>query len=324
MTTHDTQYLDLVKDVLRNGTLQEDRTGTGTLAVFGRQMRFSLRDGTIPLLTTKKMYTRAVVHEILWYLQGGDNIKYLNDNKVKIWDDWADKDGNLGPVYGHTWRKWKQYKENKTHTTVFGSPQYDVIEIDQIRTLVDTLQLNPMSRRLIVSAWNVSELENMKLPPCHYSFQCDARPLSVKERMYQASRTYQPDEILDQNTSSEELNAWFEQANIPKYELSLILNQRSCDVGLGVPFNIVQYSILLRMLAHVSNMTAGDMIWNGGNVHIYTNHVEQLTDQLTREPYESPTLRFDRNVTDINDFKFEDFIVDGYKSHPTITMKVAV
>lgn len=307
MAYHDRQYLELVRTVLDKGVYKPNRTGVGTLSIFGHQMKFDLRDQTIPMLTTKKMFTRGIIHEILWYLQGADNIKYLKDNNVTIWDEWAREDGGLGPVYGFQWRKWP---------TATG-------DIDQIARLVDKLKNNPNDRRMIVSAWNVGQLEEMALPPCHYVFQCYARPLTTMERVYEAGRLYHSSEIIE-NTNDTTVDGWLDEVNIPKYELSLLLNQRSCDVGLGVPFNIVQYSILTRMLAHVANMTPGDFIWNGGDVHVYENHVAALEEQLKRTPLQSPTFRFARKIDSIDDFKYDDFEIVNYSSHPTIKMDVAV
>lgn len=311
MTTyHDNEYLKLVQYALYNGARKPNRTGVDTISVFGYQMKFDLRDRTIPMLTTKKMFTRGIIHEILWYLQGADNIKYLKDNNVTIWDEWAREDGSLGPVYGYQWRKWPSYEAEGA-------------AIDQIAALMDKLKNNPNDRRMLVSAWNVGNLADMALPPCHYSFQCYARPLAVMERVYEAGRRFHPSEIIE-NTTDATVEGWLDEVNIPKYELSLLLNQRSCDIGLGVPFNIVQYSMMLRMFAHVSNMTPGDFIWNGGDVHIYENHVDQLREQLKRTPLPSPTFEFARPVASIDDFKYDDFVISGYTSHPTIKMDVAV
>lgn len=292
---HDIPYLNLVKDVLKNGVEKSDRTGVGTIAVFGRQMRFNLSDGTIPLLTTKRIHLPSIIHELLWYLKGDGNIKYLQDNGVRIWNEWADKNGDLGPVYGVMWRKWPYY---------WWSDQvngYVKREIDQIAYVINQLKTNPTNRRLIVSSWNPALLpdpsmsfdDNVKmgkqaLPPCHYTFQFFAQP-------YQDT-----------------------------HKLSLLLNMRSNDVGLGNPFNIAQYSILLRMVCEVVDMVPGDFVYSGGDVHIYTNHVDALKDQLTRVPFPSPTLRFSRKIDSIDDFKFEDFVIEGYQHHPPIKMTVAV
>jgi thymidylate synthase len=326
---HDQQYLDLVRYALENGDRKPNRTGIDTIGVFGYQMRFNLRDGTIPLLTTKKMFTRGIIHEILWYLRGESNINYLTENNVHIWDEWAKEDGSIGPVYGVQWRRWKKFNETNKYMINEGPGAYEKflhvgqwVEIDQIATLVDKLKNNPNDRRMIVSAWNVADLADMGLPPCHYTFQCYAKPLTSakRARMYFDRTGDNPDDVME----SANIDQLFDLALVPRYELSMILNQRSCDVALGVPFNIVQYSILLRMLAHVANMTPGEFIWNGGDVHIYENHVEGLNTQLEREPMPAPTFRFARDITDIDDFKFEDFVIEGYTSHPTIKFDVAV
>lgn len=320
---HEEQYTELVRYALGRGVRKPNRTGVDTISVFGYQMRFDLRDGTIPMLTTKKMFTRGIIREILWYLQGTENIQYLKDHNVTIWDEWADESGNLGPVYGVQWRNWEKYVIAADQGHESGSTRFDVQVIDQIANLVHKLKTNPNDRRMLVSAWNVAEIDNMALPPCHYSFQCYTRPLTSEERMRLACKRYHINEILD-NTTNQTVDGWMDEAEIPKYELSMLLNQRSCDIGLGVPFNIVQYSILLRMFAEVANMSPGDFIWNGGDVHVYENHIDALTEQLTREPKPAPMFRFARKVTDIDDFKFEDFIIHGYECHPTIKMDVAV
>lgn len=304
---HDLPYLKLVRDVLQTGKVKADRTGTGTIAVFGRQMRFDLSDHTIPLLTTKSMHIPSIIHELLWYISGSDNIKYLQENGVRIWNEWADENGNLGPVYGVQWRKW--------------GPRLGE-HIDQLARLIHDLKNNPTSRRLMVSAWNVGDLSQMALPPCHYGFQCYAEELSLADRAFEASRTFNVHDIVD--LPDDEMAAVLCKNNIPKYRLSLMLNMRSNDVGLGNPFNIAQYSILLHMLCQVANMLPGDFIYSGGDVHIYSNHVDQLKGQLRNVPNPSPTLRFARKVTDIDDFKYEDFIIDGYTPGPVIKMKVAV
>ena len=323
---HDEQYLKLVDYVMKNGVRKPNRTGVDTVSVFGYQMRFDLRDGTIPMLTSKKMHTRSIIHEILWYLQGADNIKYLTDNKVTIWDEWADKDGYLGPVYGKQWREWPTYEIEEWDNPA-DEPLYYVrtSHIDQIAELINRLKTNPNDRRMIVSAWNVADLPDMALPPCHYTFQCYTRPMSTKERITWASRTHYVYDLF--GVPEDKIDDILDSADVPKYELSLMLNQRSCDVGLGVPFNIVQYSILLRMIAEVVNMAPGEFVWNGGDAHIYVNHFDGLNEQLGNAQaglYESPVFRFAREISDIDDFKYEDFIIDGYKSWPTIKMEVAV
>lgn len=276
---HDNEYLNVMDYILEKGTWKQNRTGTRTQSVFGVQMRFDLRDGTIPLLTTKQIHIKSVIHELLWYLMGDTNIKYLQDNGVRIWNEWADENGNLGPVYGVQWRKWNTHRSHWT-----SSSENEPIYIDQIALLVDKLRNNPDDRRMIVSAWNVADIDDMALPPCHYAFQC----------------------------------------YVADGKISMILNQRSCDLFLGVPFNIVQYSILLRMLCEVTGLSPGEFIWNGGDVHIYENHIEQCNEQLSRTSYPSPTLRFARSIDNIDDFRFEDFIIEDYQSHPKITASVAV
>ncbi|MDO8954109.1 MAG: thymidylate synthase [Gammaproteobacteria bacterium] len=262
------QYLNLMKDVLENGTPKEDRTGTGTLSVFGRQMRFDLSKG-FPLITTKKAHLRSIIHELLWFLKGDTNIAYLKENGVRIWDEWADENGNLGPVYGSQWRSW---------------PAADGRHIDQITQLMQQLKANPDSRRLIVSAWNVGEIENMALPPCHAFFQ-------------------------------------FYVAN---GKLSCQLYQRSCDVFLGLPFNIASYALLTYMVAQQANLEVGDFVWTGGDVHLYSNHLEQTKLQLSRQPFALPTLSINRKPDSIFDYKFEDFEILNYECHPHIKAPVAI
>ncbi|NEM98831.1 thymidylate synthase [Pontibacter burrus] len=262
------QYLDLMQHILDNGVKKEDRTGTGTLSVFGYQMRFNLADG-FPLVTTKKVHLKSIIHELLWFLKGETNIAYLKENGVSIWDEWADENGNLGPVYGSQWRSW---------------PTPDGRHIDQITQVVNQLKNNPDSRRIIVSAWNVAEIENMKLPPCHA----------------------------------------FYQFYVAEGKLSCQLYQRSADVFLGVPFNIASYALLVLMMAQVTGLEPGEFIWTGGDTHLYTNHLEQAQLQLTREPRQLPTMVINPDVKDIFDFKFEDFELVNYNPHPGIKAPVAV
>jgi thymidylate synthase len=326
---HDREYLNLVERVLSSGVEKGDRTGTGTISTFAQQMRFKLADNSIPLLTTKKMHTRSIIHEILWYLAGDTNIKYLQDNGVRIWNEWADENGDLGPVYGAMWRKWPTGRLDDFYIDYNQDPPAIEIKqtVDQIAKVIDSLKNNPDDRRMIVSAWNPGVLpdadksfsENVAvgkqaLPPCHMAFQFWSRELTRMERVaidgsghFDAS-----DEILDNR-------------GIPRRALSCHLYQRSCDVGLGVPFNIVQYSILTHMIAHVTGHVADEFVWTGGDVHIYTNHVNALREQLIREPYASPKLKLNPNVKSIDDFKFEDIeIIDYDNYHPTIKMEVAV
>jgi thymidylate synthase len=262
------QYLDLMQHVLAHGTKKSDRTGTGTLSVFGYQMRFDLAQG-FPLVTTKKCHLKSIVHELLWFLQGDTNIRYLKENGVSIWDEWADKQGNLGPVYGKQWRSW-------------ATP--DGRTIDQIKIAVDQLRNNPDSRRIIVSAWNVSDLDKMALAPCHAFFQ-----------FYVADG-----------------------------KLSCQLYQRSADIFLGVPFNIASYALLTRMMAQVCDVQPGDFVHTLGDAHLYLNHLEQTRLQLSREPHALPAMKINPAVKDILGFKFEDFTLEGYDPHPAIKAAVAV
>jgi len=262
------QYQDLMRHVLEHGHKKEDRTGTGTLSVFGYQMRFNLAEG-FPLLTTKKVHLKSIIHELLWFLQGSTNIQYLKDNGVSIWDEWADDQGNLGPVYGYQWRNW---------------PKPDGTHIDQIAQVVQMVKKNPDSRRLIVSAWNVADVDQMKLPPCHAFFQ-----------FYVADG-----------------------------KLSCQLYQRSADIFLGVPFNIASYALLTMMVAQVCGLKLGDFVHTLGDAHIYLNHLEQTREQLSRAPRALPTMRINPEVRDIFGFKFEDFTLENYDPHPAIKASVAV
>lgn len=262
------QYLDLLSHILENGNEKTDRTGTGTKSVFGYQMRFDLQKG-FPLLTTKKLHTRSIFHELLWFLKGDTNIKYLHDNKVTIWDEWADENGDLGPVYGKQWRAW-QGADGKI--------------IDQISQVVNQIKNSPDSRRMLVSAWNVGEVEQMALPPCHIVFQ-----------FYVANN-----------------------------KLSCQLYQRSADVFLGVPFNIASYALLTEMLAQVCGLEAGEFIHTLGDAHLYLNHIDQAKLQLSRTPYELPKLVLNPDVKDIFDFTYEDIKIENYVSHPHIKAEVAV
>lgn len=262
------QYLDLVLRVLDDGVSKMDRTGTGTLAVFGHQMRFDLAAG-FPCLTTKELHLKSIIHELLWFLNGDTNIEYLKRHKVRIWDEWADEDGDLGPVYGKQWRSW---------STPNGK------SVDQIQHLVETMRSDPDSRRLLVCAWNVGEIDLMALPPCHCLFQ------------------------------------FF----IGDGKLSCQLYQRSCDVGLGIPFNIASYSLLTMMLAQVCELELGEFIWTGGDVHIYANHVEPLRQQLLREPLALPRMVIANRGQEIFDFSYEDFKLVNYHPHPSIPMAIAV
>ena len=262
------QYLDLLRYVKENGIDKDDRTGTGIHSVFGYQMRFNMEDG-FPLLTTKKLHLKSIIYELLWFLQGDTNVKYLQEHGVRIWNEWADADGDLGPIYGYQWRKWKDYKGG---------------HIDQITEAIETIKNNPESRRIIISAWNVADLPDMKLPPCHAFFQ-----------FYVAGG-----------------------------KLSLQLYQRSADIFLGVPFNIASYALLLLMVAQVTGLKPGDFVHTLGDAHIYSNHMEQVDLQLTREPRPLPVMKLNPDVKSIFDFKYEDFTLEGYDPHPHIKATVAV
>ena len=263
------QYLDLLDRILKEGVRKDDRTGTGIISVFGHQMRFNLEEG-FPLLTTKKLHLKSIIHELLWFLQGDTNVKYLQDNGVRIWNEWADPEtGDLGHIYGYQWRSWPDYKGG---------------HIDQIKEAVETIKNNPNSRRIIVSAWNVADLGNMNLPPCHAFFQ-----------FYVADG-----------------------------HLSLQLYQRSADSFLGVPFNIASYALLLQMMAQVTGLKAGDFVHTLGDTHIYMDHLEQVKLQLTRDPRPLPTMRINPAVKDIFSFKYEDFQLENYDPHPHIKGKVSV
>jgi thymidylate synthase len=262
------QYLDLMQHVRDSGIRKDDRTGTGTLSVFGHQMRFDLSAG-FPLVTTKKLHLRSIVYELLWFLRGDTNIKYLHDNRVSIWDEWADKDGNLGPIYGAQWRSW---------------PRRDGGTVDQLADVVGRIKTSPDSRRLIVTAWNPADVDKMALPPCHCLFQ-----------FYVADG-----------------------------RLSCQLYQRSADIFIGVPFNIASYALLTHMMAQVTKLKAGEFIHTLGDAHLYLNHLEQADEQLKREPLPLPRLIIKRDVSDINDFRYEDFEIVGYSAHPHIAAPVAV
>lgn len=262
------QYQELLQRILDTGVRKEDRTGTGTLSVFAHQMRFNLQEG-FPLLTTKKLHTKSIIHELLWFLKGDTNTAYLHDNKVTIWDEWADENGDLGPIYGKQWRAWEA-KDGRV--------------IDQIGELIEQIKKTPDSRRLLVSAWNVGDLDKMALPPCHIIFQ-----------FYVANN-----------------------------RLSCQLYQRSADVFLGVPFNIASYALLTHMIAQVCGLGVGEFIHTTGDTHLYLNHIEQARLQLSRTPYKLPTLKLNESITDINDFKYEDIAIENYESHPHIKASVAV
>ena len=262
------QYLELMQKVLNEGEKKEDRTGTGTLSHFGHQMRFSLKDG-FPLVTTKRVHLKSIIYELLWFLQGDTNIKYLNEHGVTIWDEWADANGDLGPVYGKQWRSWKTSDEDT---------------IDQISNAIDQIRGNPDSRRIIVNAWNVAEIDKMALAPCHTMFQ-----------FY-----------------------------VSNGSLSLQLYQRSADIFLGVPFNIASYALLLLMVAQQCNLSPGDFIWTGGDCHLYVNHLEQVKTQLSRDPHPLPSMKLLRKPKSIFEYEFEDFLLEDYLHHEPLRAPVAV
>jgi len=262
------QYLDLLDHVMTHGVKKSDRTGTGTISTFGYQMRFDLQEG-FPVLTTKKLHLRSIIHELLWFLKGDTNIKYLNDNKVRIWDEWADENGELGHIYGYQWRSW---------------PTADGKHVDQITNLIDGIKENPDSRRHILSAWNVGDIDNMALPPCHILFQ-----------FY-----------------------------VSEGKLSCQLYQRSCDIFLGVPFNIASYALLTMMMARATGLEAGEFVHTLGDAHIYLNHIDQVKLQLTRKPFPLPDMKLNPSKTNIFDFTYEDIKLMGYESHPHIKGEISV
>ncbi|MFC2085925.1 thymidylate synthase [Bacteroidota bacterium] len=261
-------YLDALRHIVEHGEHKDDRTGTGTTAVFGHQMRFDLSKG-FPIVTTKRLHLRSIIHELLWFLKGDTNVRYLHNNRVSIWDEWADKNGDLGPIYGKQWRRWEG-RDGTIH--------------DQISNALDLIRNNPDSRRIIINAWKVDEIEEMALPPCHVLFQ-----------FY-----------------------------VSNGRLSCQLYQRSADMFLGVPFNIASYAILVHMVANQCDLSVGEFIWTGGDCHIYDNHREQVAEQLSREPYPAPTLRLARRAPTLDDYTFEDFILEGYEYDPAIKAPVAV
>ena len=262
------QYLDLLDHVLNTGIEKKDRTGTGTISVFGYQMRFDLEEG-FPLLTTKKLHLKSIIHELLWFISGDTNTKYLNDNGVRIWNEWADKDGNLGPIYGYQWRSW---------------PSGEGRKIDQLENVISSIKKSPDSRRHIVSAWNVGELEKMALPPCHIMFQ-----------FY-----------------------------VAEGKLSCQLYQRSADIFIGVPFNIASYSLLTHMVAQATGLKPGDFVHTLGDAHIYLNHIDQVKLQLSRKPFKLPKMVINSGVTDILNFRYDDFTLEDYVSHPHIKGDISV
>lgn len=342
------QYLALMQDILDNGVVKKDRTGVGTLSVFGRQLRFDLKEG-FPLVTTKKVHLKSIIHELLWFLNGDTNVKYLQENGVRIWNEWSDEEGNLGPVYGKQWREWRDCKVVECHDVgrtqqlmqrgykYIGNMKEDgttylVYEKahDQISKVIQQLREDPDSRRIIVSAWNVADLDDMALNPCHNYFQFYTTEMTLLERLdwYEvnepekfASAPLINHEDID---SEERLHETLDREGIPRRKLSCFYMMRSNDVALGKPFNIASYALLTHVVAQQVNMVPDELVYSGVDVHLYLNHLDQIKLQLTREPYPLPKLVIKRKPESIFDYKYEDFEVVGYQSHPHIAMPVAV
>lgn len=342
------QYLALMQDILDNGVVKKDRTGVGTLSVFGRQLRFDLKEG-FPLVTTKKVHLKSIIHELLWFLNGDTNVKYLQENGVKIWNEWSDEEGNLGPVYGKQWREWRDckvvechdvrrtqqlmqrgykyignMKEDGTTYLVYEKPH------DQISKVIQQLREDPDSRRIIVSAWNVSDLDDMALNPCHNYFQFYTTEMTLLERLdwYEAN---EPEKFAnaplinhEDIDDEERLHETLDREGIPRRKLSCFFLMRSNDVFLGLPFNIASYAILTHMIAQQLDMVPDELVYSGVDVHLYSNHLEQAKLQLTREPYPLPKLDIKRKPDSIFDYKYEDFELVGYQAHPHIAAPVAV
>lgn len=337
------QYLALMQDILDNGVVKKDRTGVGTLSVFGRQLRFDLKEG-FPLVTTKKVHLKSIIHELLWFLNGDTNVKYLQENGVKIWNEWADEEGDLGPVYGKQWREWRDckvvechdvgrtqqlmqrgykyignMKEDGTTYLVYEKPH------DQISKVIQQLREDPDSRRIIVSAWNVADLDDMALNPCHNYFQFYTTEMTVLERLNWFEEN-EPEKFasIPLNNDEKLLHETLDREGVPRRKLSCFYMMRSNDVALGKPFNIASYALLTHMVAQQVNMVPDELVYSGVDVHLYLNHLEQIKLQLTREPYPLPKLVIKRKPDSIFDYKYEDFEVVGYQSHPHIAMPVAV
>lgn len=342
------QYLALMQDILDNGVVKKDRTGVGTLSVFGRQLRFDLKEG-FPLVTTKKVHLKSIIHELLWFLNGDTNVKYLQENGVKIWNEWSDEEGNLGPVYGKQWREWRDckvvechdvrrtqqlmqrgykyignMKEDGTTYLVYEKPH------DQISKVIQQLRENPDSRRIIVSAWNVSDLDDMALNPCHNYFQFYTTEMTLLERLdwYEAN---EPEKFAnaplinhEDIDNEERLHETLDREGIPRRKLSCFFLMRSNDVFLGLPFNIASYALLTHIVAQQLNMVPDELVYSGVDVHLYSNHLEQAKLQLTREPYPLPKLVIKRKPDSIFDYKYEDFELVGYQAQPHIAAPVAV
>lgn len=342
------QYLALMQDILDNGVVKKDRTGVGTLSVFGRQLRFDLKEG-FPLVTTKKVHLKSIIHELLWFLNGDTNVKYLQENGVKIWNEWADEEGDLGPVYGKQWREWRDCKVVECHDVgrtqqlmqrgykYIGNMKEDgttylVYEKahDQISKVIQQLREDPDSRRTIVSAWNVSDLDDMALNPCHNYFQFYTTEMSLLERLdwYEVN---EPEKFAnaplinhEDIDDEERLHEILDRECIPRRKLSCFFLMRSNDVFLGLPFNIASYALLTHIVAQQLNMVPDELVYSGVDVHLYSNHLEQAKLQLTREPYTLPKLVIKRKPDSIFDYKYEDFELVGYQAHPHIAAPVAV
>lgn len=342
------QYLALMQDILDNGVVKKDRTGVGTLSVFGRQLRFDLKEG-FPLVTTKKVHLKSIIHELLWFLNGDTNVKYLQENGVKIWNEWANAEGELGPVYGKQWREWRDCKVVECHDVgrtqqlmqrgykYIGNMKEDgttylVYEKahDQISKVIQQLREDPDSRRIIVSAWNVGDLDDMALNPCHNYFQFYTTEMSLLERLdwyevnepekFASAPLINHEDIDDE----ERLQETLDREGIPRRKLSCFFLMRSNDVFLGLPFNIASYAMLTHVIAQQLNMVPDELVYSGVDVHLYSNHLEQAKLQLTREPYPLPKLVIKRKPDSIFDYKYEDFELVGYQAHPHIAAPVAV
>lgn len=342
------QYLALMQDILDNGVVKKDRTGVGTLSVFGRQLRFDLKEG-FPLVTTKKVHLKSIIHELLWFLNGDTNVKYLQENGVKIWNEWADEEGDLGPVYGKQWREWRDCKVVECHDVgrtqqlmqrgykYIGNMKEDgttylVYEKahDQISKVIQQLREDPDSRRIIVSAWNVGDLDDMALNPCHNYFQFYTTEMSLLERLewyevnepekFASAPLIKHEDIDDE----ERLHETLDRESIPRRKLSCFYMMRSNDYLLGAPFNVASYALLTHMIAQQLNMVPDELVYSGVDVHLYSNHLGQAKLQLTREPYPLPKLVIKRKPDSIFDYKYEDFELVGYQSHDTIKAPIAV
>lgn len=342
------QYLALMQDILDNGVVKKDRTGVGTLSVFGRQLRFDLKEG-FPLVTTKKVHLKSIIHELLWFLNGDTNVKYLQENGVKIWNAWSDEEGNLGPVYGKQWREWCDCKVVECHDVrrtqqlmqrgykYIGNMKEDgttylVYEKahDQISKVIQQLREDPDSRRIIVSAWNVGDLDDMALNPCHNYFQFYTTEMTLLERLdwyeinepekFASAPLINHEDIDDE----ERLHETLDREGIPRRKLSCFYMMRSNDYLLGAPFNVASYALLTHMIAQQLNMVPDELVYSGVDVHLYSNHLEQAKLQLTREPYPLPKLVIKRKPDSIFDYKYEDFELVGYQSHDTIKAPIAV